>query len=159
MDYSDTDSWLENIKTLELTKNEILMLSDSISTLVSHNVKAQRENGIIEAPLRKLNNLASIAVTFEISMEIINAVSMLSNNDKVAMTLTVSDLINLRECCNSRIKYDDEKVGQNLLVKICDLISEDYKSMLNMKFEVSETVNNQITEIIQNNNTKSNRGE
>jgi len=152
MYYSDTDSWLENIKTLELTKNEILMLSDSISTLVSINMKSQRENGIIEAPLRKLKNLASITATFEITMEIINAVSMFSHNDKVAMTLTVSDLINLRECCNSRIKYDDEKVGQNLLVKICDLISEDYKSMVDHKVEVSETVQGQITEIIQNKN-------
>lgn len=77
---------------------------------------------------------------------------MLSHNEKVTMTLTVSNLIALRECCNSRLKYDGEKVGQNLLVKICDLISEDYKPMIDQKVEVSETVQDQITEIIQNKN-------
>ena len=152
MYYSDTDSRLENTKKLELTKNEILMLSDSISILVSKNIKEQREIGIIETPLRKLSNSASIVASFEITMKIINAVSMPSHNEKVTMTLTVSNLIALRECCNSRLKYDGEKVGQNLLVKICDLVSEDYKPMIDQKVEVSETVQDQITEIIQNKN-------
>lgn len=70
MYYSDTDSRLENTKKLELTKNEILMLSDSISILVSKNIKEQREIGIIETPLRKLSNSASIVASFEITMKI-----------------------------------------------------------------------------------------
>ena len=58
----------------------------------------------------------------------------------------------LRECCDTRILYGEENVGENLLIKISKLITEpsheENMEKLAEDFELSDELQNTLTEIV-----------
>ena len=124
-DFQDDDlTRLEEEKVLELTMNEALYLSDSMTLLLEHTP----EHGKIHVPARQLMPQAGVPVPIELIQKIGLAVLVATaseNEDKLAaMEVNVADLFLLRECCQSFIKINNERVGFNLLRKIYYLILE-----------------------------------
>ena len=118
-DFQDDDlTRLEEEKVLELTMNEALYLSDSMTLLLEHTP----EHGKIHVPARQLMPQAGVPVPIELIQKIGLAVLVATaseNEDKLAaMEVNVADLFLLRECCQSFIKINNERVGFNLLRKI-----------------------------------------
>ena len=126
-DYQDEEvyySGLEEIKTLVVTRNEALYLSDSVTLLMEHI----SERGRIQIPVRNLLPQAGVPVPMEIIQKIGMAVLTTTDKDMIKsqanIVLSVADLYLLRECCQSFIKVNNELVGFNLLIKIYELILE-----------------------------------
>ena len=126
-DYLDDDeemARLDEEKVLELTKNEALYLSDSMTLLLEHTP----EQGKIHVPARQLMPQAGVPVPIDLIQKIGLAVLVSTapeNEDQTSsMDVTIADLFLLRECCQSFIRINNEPVGYNLLRKIYFLILE-----------------------------------
>ena len=115
---------LDDIKTITLTKKEALYLSDNISLMM------ELPRGSYQTPARALFGSARIAVPLEIVEKIGFAVlittepgDLESGNGfarKATLEFSVSELLILRECCDS--SYQD--IGLDLIRKIYSLILE-----------------------------------
>jgi len=120
----DYDDHLEDEKVLQLTRNEALYLSDSMTLLMEHTP----EMGKIHLPARQLMPQAGVPVPIELIQKIGLAVLVATapeNEEQLAdMEVNVAELFLLRECCQSFIKINNELVGYNLLRKIYYLILE-----------------------------------
>ena len=117
----DGEDILGNVKQLKVTKNELLYLSDSVTLLIEHS----SEDGRIYIPARQLMPSAGVPVPIEliqiIGMGFLSLADKSNTSNTTILSLTISDLYLLRECCQSFVKVNDEFVGYNLLVKIYDL--------------------------------------
>ena len=120
----DEDSHLYEEKQLTLTRNESLYLSDSITILLEHSV----ESGRIHKPSGSLLPSAKVAVPIEtvekIGMACLDATDPNNFLGVATISLPITDLYLLRECCQSYVKVNNELVGFNLLRKIYSLILE-----------------------------------
>lgn len=134
MEYEDAmfeeDDILNEIKILQLTRNEALYLSDSITLLMEHTP----DSGRIHVPARQLMPQAGVPVPLDLIQKIGLAVLLTTDiDDEPSDTLhpievTIADLFLLRECCQSFVKVNEELVGFNLLKKIYELVlDEDMK--------------------------------
>jgi len=120
----DEDSHLYEEKELTLTKNEALYLSDSITILLEHSV----ESGRVHKPSGRLLPVAKVAVPIEtierIGMACLDVTDPNNFLGKTQISLPITDLYLLRECCQSYVKVGNELVGFNLLRKIYGIILE-----------------------------------
>ena len=130
------DEESEQIKYLNLTKNEALYLSDSITLLFEHSAEPGRGS----VPGRNFTPRAGIPVPLELMRKIGVAVLVsgdLGNKNKTAtIEVDVDELYLLRECCRSFIKVenatyallgpDEELLGHTLLRKIYSSMLERY---------------------------------
>ena len=122
----EEEDFLGTIKTLPLTRNEALYLSDSITLLMEHIP----EHGKIHMPARQLMPQAGVPVPLDLIQKIGLAVLVTTNkmeeDDSIfELDITIADLFLLRECCQSFIKINDEMVGFNLLRKIYELVLDE----------------------------------
>ena len=128
----ELELFLDEIKQLTLTRNELLYLSDSVTLLLEHTT----EQGRMHIPARQLKASAGVSVPVELIQAIGLGFVSLSDADDSSETATINvtlaDLYLLRECCQSYVKINDEFVGFNLLKKIYNLILE--KTILERKF-------------------------
>ena len=119
---NDLDCSLNEERIIQLTRNEILYLSDNMTLLMEHVT----EMGKMHVPARQLMPQASVPVSIDLIEKI--GVAFLQatdpdNSDKNAeISVTVADLFLLRECCQSFLRVGKEPVGFNLLRKIYSLI-------------------------------------
>ena len=116
---------LNQIKTLSLSRNEALFLSDTFTLLVEH----EREGGSIQLPARGVVPSAGMSVPIDMIQKIGLAV-LITTDPKNTMQMTevafsVSELYLLRECCQSYVRMNNEPVGYNLTRKIYRLLLED----------------------------------
>ena len=129
----ELELFLDEIKQLTLTRNELLYLSDSVTLLLEHTTEQGR---ILPTPARQLKPSAGVPVPVELIQTIGLGFVSLSDDDDSSETATINvtlaDLYLLRECCQSYVKINDEFVGFNLLKKIYNLILE--KAVLERKF-------------------------
>lgn len=122
---NDLDCSLNEERIIQLTRNEILYLSDNMTLLMEHVT----EMGKMHVPARQLMPQASVPVSIDLIEKI--GVAFLQatdpdNSDKNAeISVTVADLFLLRECCQSFLRVGKEPVGFNLLRKIYSLILEE----------------------------------
>ena len=105
-DYQDEEAYysgLEEIKTLVVTRNEALYLSDSVTLLMEHI----SERGRIQIPVRNLLPQAGVPVPMEIIQKVGMAVLITTDKNMIKsqanIILSVADLYLLRECCQSFI--------------------------------------------------------
>ena len=128
----DLELFLDDIKQLTLTRNELLYLSDSVTLLLEHTT----EQGRMHIPARQLKPSAGVPVPVELIQTIgLGFVSLSDDNESsetATINVTLADLYLLRECCQSYVKINDEFVGFNLLKKIYNLILEE--AVLERKF-------------------------
>lgn len=129
-DLFEEDDILNDIKILQLTRNEALYLSDSVTLLMEHTPEAGR----LHVPARQLMPQAGVPVPLDLIQKIGLAVLLTTDiEDEPSDTLhqvevTIADLFLLRECCQSFVKVNQEMVGFNLLKKIYELVlDEDMK--------------------------------
>ena len=127
LEQEEEEDFLGAIKSLPLTRNEALYLSDSMTLLMEHIP----EQGKIHMPARQLMPQAGVPVPLELIQKIGLAVLLTTNTLEAKedtlyeIYVTVADLFLLRECCQSFIKVNNELVGFNLLRKIYGLILEE----------------------------------
>ena len=118
------DTSLSVMKSLVLTRNESLFLSDTVTLLMEHIA----EPGKAHVPMRHLLPQAVIPVPIDLIQKIGLAVLLTTDRNDIksqaTIDVTVADLFLLRECCQSYIKVNQELVGFNLLRKIYELILE-----------------------------------
>ena len=121
--YPDEEESLSEVKSLTLTENELLFLSDEITLLMGHIP----EQGIIHIPSRQLRPSASVPVREDLIRTIGMGVLIATDNESGEATLpfNIEDLYLLRECCQSFLKFNNERVGYNLLRKIYTAILAD----------------------------------
>ena len=122
----EEENFLNTFKILELTRNEALYLSDSVTLLMEHTP----EQGRIHVPARQLMPQAGVPVPLDLIQKIGLAVLVTTNkmeeDDSIfELDITIADLFLLRECCQSFIKINDEMVGFNLLRKIYELVLDE----------------------------------
>ena len=129
LDYDDDElelemNELEQERTLSLTRNEALYLSDNMTLLMEHIP----EQGKIHVPARQLMPQASVPVPIDLIEKIGIAFLQATDPDNSAgeaqVSVTIADLFLLRECCQSFLRVGKENVGFNLLRKIYSLILE-----------------------------------
>ena len=118
--------FLGALKILELTRNEALYLSDSVTLLMEHTP----EQGKIHIPARQLMPQAGVPVPLDLIQKIGLAVLVTTNEiedegSSFDLELTTADLFLLRECCQSFVKINNELVGFNLLRKIYGLVLDE----------------------------------
>ena len=152
---SDQDeTWELEDKKLTLTKNELFMINNSITINKVLDIRKQVEDGVREIPLSKLYPNAAVSVDFDIYYKIIAAIASFENYKLETINLFFSkyQLMLLRECCDTRIVYGEENVGENLLIKISKLITEpsleENMEKLAEDFELSDELQNTLTEIV-----------
>lgn len=127
LEQEEEEDFLGAIKSLPLTRNEALYLSDSMTLLMEHIP----EQGKIHMPARQLMPQAGVPVPLDLIQKIGLAVLLTTNtleeeeDTLYEIDVTVADLFLLRECCQSFIKVNNELVGFNLLRKIYGLILEE----------------------------------
>ena len=118
------DTKLAEIKSLVLTRNEALFLSDTVTLLMEHIA----DPGKAQLPMRHLLPQAVIPVPIDLIQKIGFAVLLTTDRNDIKsqapIDVTIADLFLLRECCQSYIKVNQELVGFNLLRKIYELILE-----------------------------------
>jgi|TARA_R100000808_G_C2142131_1_gene149924 hypothetical protein len=116
---------LNQTKTLSLTKNEALFLSDTFTLLVEHD----REGGSIQLPARGIIPSAGMSVPIEMIQKIGMAVLLTTDPKNItqltSIDFTVSELFLMRECCQSYVRMNKEPVGYNLARKIYRCLLED----------------------------------
>ena len=114
----------DEMKTLTLTRNEALYLSDSMTLLLEHTPEA----GKIHVPARQLMPQAGVPVPIELIQKIGLAVLISTSPENKTQTaqieFSIADLFLVRECCQTFIKINTELVGYNLIRKIYALILE-----------------------------------
>ena len=159
-------------KSLILTKNELLYLSDSITILMEHDAEPSR----IYIPARQLAASASVPVPIElinaIGLGLLIATDPKTVPQEATIQVNMADLYLLRECCQSFIKINNELVGYNLIRKIYGLLLEETMEERNFinklttgidfKLETkplkSNENNNTRTEEVQNHDTDNTPG-
>ena len=123
--YDDIEDMLQEEKFLTLTRNEALYLSDSVTVLLEHVPEAGR----IHSPSASLVPSATVSTPIEtiqkIGMACLESTDPNNFGGTSTISLPVSDLYLLRECCKSYAKVGHELVGFNLLRKIYHLILEN----------------------------------
>ena len=128
----DDGEILGDIKQLNVTRNELLHLSDSVTLLIEHS----SEQGTFHMPVRQLMPSAGVPVPIEliqaIGLGFVALADKSNTTNTTILSLTIGDLYLLRECCQSFLKVNDEFVGYNLLVKIYDLLLEE--ALMERKF-------------------------
>ena len=116
---------LNQTKTLSLSKNEALFLSDTFTLLIEYN----KESGTLTYPARGVIPSAGVSVPLEMIQRIGLAVLLTTDPKNTMQTttidFTVSELFLMRECCQSYIRMNNEPVGYNLTRKIYRLLLED----------------------------------
>ena len=121
----EVEAELNQTKTLTTSKNEALFLSDTFTILIEHD----RESGSIHLPARGVIPSAGMSVPVEMIQRIGLAVLMTTDpKNTMQMTeldFTISELLLMRECCQSYVKMNNEPVGYNLVRKIYRLLLED----------------------------------
>ena len=119
---------LDEEKTLTLTKNELIFLSDSVTLILEHF----SENGKVHMPARQLMPSAKVPVPIEmiqtIGMGLLIASDPKNNTQTAEVSFAIVDLYLLRECCQPFIKINDEYVGYTLLKKVYTAILESTMS-------------------------------
>tara|TARA_Y100001970_G_C14246965_1_gene868994 strand:- start:4524 stop:5006 length:483 start_codon:yes stop_codon:yes gene_type:complete len=145
----EDDNWLSTYQEIPVTRNEILMISDFVTISVTRNISGERESGKIEIPYRGLKDSANAMMEFHVIMNIFLAVSTRKNSK---LKLQVGDWIILREACNSRVKYGNENVGKNLLLKICKCVSDAYKKESEIQPKISKKLKSELKELLNKNN-------
>ena len=122
------DEEFDQEKTLTLTKNELIFLSDSVTLTLEH----YNENGRVHIPARQLMPSAKVPVPIEmiqsIGMGILIASDPKNNTQTAEVSFPIADLYLLRECCQPFMKINDEYVGFNLLKKVYTAIIESTMS-------------------------------
>ena len=122
---SEMEYELNKTKTLSLSRNEALFLSDTFTLLIEHD----RESGTIQLPVRGVLPSAGMSVPVEMIQRIGIAVLMTTDPTNTMqmteMDFTVSELYLMRECCQTYVKMNSEPVGYNLTRKIYRLLLED----------------------------------
>ena len=126
LEQEEEEDFLGAIKILELTRNEALYLSDSVTLLMEH----VPEHGRIHMPARQLMPQAGVPVPLDLIQKIglavlVTTTEMEEEENLCSLELTIADLFLLRECCQSFIKINNELVGFNLLRKIYELVLEE----------------------------------
>lgn len=144
----DEDSWLEDEIELILTRQEVLLLSDQTSVMVSQDVAEQKKLGVVRFPIRRIAASATIPVSFNTEIKIMECLSKLDNNNEVNAKFSFSEILAFKECCNSKLVYKGEKVGLNLLMKLSKLISDAYK-----RNNVPNELDAQLDEILKSRGT------
>tara|TARA_Y100001951_G_scaffold17284_1_gene12409 strand:- start:364 stop:864 length:501 start_codon:yes stop_codon:yes gene_type:complete len=118
------DEEFDQEKTLTLTKNELIFLSDSVTLTLEHF----NENGRVHMPARQLMPSAKVPVPIElihtIGMGLLIASDPKNNTQTAEVSFAIADLYLLRECCQPFSKINDEYVGYNLLKKVYSAILE-----------------------------------
>ena len=118
------DEEFDQEKTLTLTKNELIFLSDSVTLTLEHF----NENGRVHMPARQLMPSAKVPVPIElihtIGMGLLIASDPKNNTQTAGVSFAIADLYLLRECCQPFSKINDEYVGYNLLKKVYSAILE-----------------------------------
>ena len=116
------DEEFDQEKTLTLTKNELIFLSDSVTLTLEHF----NENGRVHMPARQLMPSAKVPVPIElihtIGMGLLIASDPKNNTQTAEVSFAIADLYLLRECCQPFSKINDEYVGYNLLKKVYSAI-------------------------------------
>lgn len=150
-DNEDFFDSLDEMKSLTITRNEALYLSDSATLLLDH---VATPGAGYSVPARSLLPSASVPVPFEIIHRLGLAVLLTSDPENKSQTcemeFTTAELFLLRECCQSYVRINNEPVGYNLLRKVYKLILEkDLKERqvfdilthdINMDFSLTEPV-------------------
>ena len=118
------DEEFDQEKTLTLTKNELIFLSDSVTLTLEYF----NENGRVHMPARQLMPSAKVPVPIElihtIGMGLLIASDPKNNTQTAEVSFAIADLYLLRECCQPFSKINDEYVGYNLLKKVYSAILE-----------------------------------
>ena len=124
-DEQDDEDFLSEVKSLTLTKNELLCISDSMTLLMEHT----SEYGRMHIPARQLMPSAGMPVPVEliqtIGIGVLIATDPANVSQEATLSFNVADLYLLRECCQSYIKINNELVGYNLLRKIYKVMLSD----------------------------------
>ena len=122
---AEVERELNQTKTLSLSRNEALFLSDTFTLLIEHD----REGGSLQLPARGIVPSAGMSVPIEMIQKIGMAVLMTTDPKNTMqlteMDFTVSELFLMRECCQSFVRMNNEPVGYNLTRKIYRLLLED----------------------------------
>ena len=128
----DDGEILGGIKQLNVTRNELLHLSDSVTLLIEHS----SDQGTFHMPVRQLMPSAGVPVPIEliqvIGLGFVTLADERNTSNTTILSLTIGDLYLLRECCQSFLKVNGEFVGYNLLVKIYELLFE--RDLIEQKF-------------------------
>ena len=114
---------LEQVKTLNLTRYEILFLSDSVTLLMEHDT----HEGKFQIPAKTIAPSAGVGVPLELIQKIGMAVLMATEPESegtVDLPITISELYLIREVCQSFVQINGERVGYNLLRKVYRLLLE-----------------------------------
>ena len=115
---------LDEIKSLVITKNESLFLSDSLTLLMEHT----QDHGRIHVPARQLMPSAGVPAPIEliekVGFAVLASCDPKNETAQAKLVVSVADLFLLRECCQSFMKINDEMVGYNLLRKIYSAMLE-----------------------------------
>ena len=123
--YQDEEEILIEFKSLTLTENELLYLSDSVTLLMEHTP----EHGKMHIPARQLMPSAGVPVPVDliqtIGMGVLIATDQTNTSQEATLSFNIADLYLLRECCQSFVKINKELVGYNLLRKIYTAILAD----------------------------------
>ena len=142
--------WIKKPKTLLVTYKEALLLSDRISLLMEHDLRNEMSSGKRNIPLRRLSEGAVTTAPIELMMKILMAVHYANLNKEAEVEFIVEELFLLRECCTSGVSKVNEKIGENLLIKIISLIVEDWVPKKYSK--IPKIVEDQIKEIFKKKN-------
>ena len=115
---------LDEIKSLVITKNESLFLSDSLTLLMEHT----QDQGRIHVPARQLMPSAGVPAPIEliekVGLAVLVSCDPKNETAQSKLIVSVADLFLLRECCQSFMKINNEMVGYNLLRKIYSAMLE-----------------------------------
>ena len=118
----EEESFFKEVKTINVSKNEVLYLNDSLTLILEHSTN----NSTISIPARGISNTAGFAAPPELILRIGEAILFLTNPENTSklteIELTVSELLLIREACQSYILFNNEPVGYNLMRKIYSVL-------------------------------------
>ena len=118
---------VEPIKTLTLTKNELLYLDDSVTMLIEPDSN-------LPLPFRPLVSQALISIPSCMMEKLGRGVFNPQDKPTTQIELSISELYILREICLSYVKINGEAVGYNLKRKIYQaLLSDEVKEEEDLK--------------------------
>lgn len=120
----DDDIDVEDIKTLTLTRNELLYIDDSMTMLIEPETN-------LPLPFRPLAPKALIPAPANMIDKIGMAILATVDSPEAEVQLYVSELYILRELCVSYITINGERIGYNLKQKV-------YKALLGKEIEEGE---------------------
>jgi len=135
------ETFFQEVKTINVSKNEVLYLNDSLTLLLEHTTNSST----ISIPARGISSTAGFPAPTELILRIGEAILHLTNPENTSkiteIELTVSELLLIREACQSYILFNDEPVGYNLMRKIYSVLLGDHVKEKEVFNKLMEDIN------------------